>query len=486
MPRPNARPAASPIVRVLFILFAAVGALILLRVVFDIGSQSAGGTNNGDVNNALFERAEREGALTQSVGANEDIAKDSRIFAETETALAIASAAADVEVPTAPKIQFTHRGDMGTVPSGCAPAENINTVVLAGNRPVGTYLCEYFPNAPRTHRGCTLNCELSHRNGGRPFACEIYGKASQEELFTADIVVNHFGPVPSKKNGRPYISMFYQGESKAADGKRALATYLAQYDRIVSFSRDFKHTFTWVHRHLDEFTRIYEGGAPAASLVLGGSLEQWSAERKSAIAIFVSRCKKGGRDLVIRKLAEHYTVHSFGKCARTHRIADAHPDCAAINKGRYAEKACVFRKYKFVLALDNTRELDYVTEKVYHALLAGAIPVYDGAPNVGDVLPGGTQSVIMLQDFRKDMSVPPALGDGNTNNHDVDFAALAAHLRAVEANATLRAQYTAWRERPAEVWAPSFLRALRHPEPTCEVCADALEMKRCAAANGSG
>lgn len=367
--------------------------------------------------------------------------------------------------------------------SQCAsPNTNINSVVLAGNRPVGTYLCDYFPDAPQTSSGCSLTCEVerfANHPTLRSFQCNILRKATVQQLFTSDIVVNHFGPVPTKEGGKPYITLFYQGESKAADGKRALESYLGQYDRVISFSSTFKYHYTWTHRHERDFLFIMRGDTASSDKVVGGSVQQWRSERLSAIAVFVSRCgkKKGGRDFVIQSLAKYYTVHSFGKCGRTQSIAALHPECASLNKGRYPEKMCVFKKYKFILALDNTREEDYVTEKVYHALLAGAIPIYDGAPNIDDFLPLGKQSVVMLQDFRKDPSAPVALGNADTNNQDVDFSALAEHLKAIEGSEDMQTKLFAWRTDTQ--WSDTFVKNLRHPEPTCEVCADALELKQC-------
>ncbi|GET85466.1 hypothetical protein, conserved [Leishmania tarentolae] len=55
--------------------------------------------------------------------------------------------------------------------------------------------------------------------------------------------------------------------------------------------------------------------------------------------------------------------------------------------GRDHELRCVFRKYRYVLAFENTIEDDYVTEKVYNALLSGALPLYIGAMNIADYVP---------------------------------------------------------------------------------------------------
>lgn len=77
---------------------------------------------------------------------------------------------------------------------------------------------------------------------------------------------------------------------------------------------------------------------------------------------------------------------------------------ACKGKPYFEEKVCELRNYKFVLGIENTLMDDYVTEsasilqmrlfffknlsaELYHALWAGAVPVYWGPPNVADFLP---------------------------------------------------------------------------------------------------
>jgi hypothetical protein len=67
---------------------------------------------------------------------------------------------------------------------------------------------------------------------------------------------------------------------------------------------------------------------------------------------------------------------------------------------------------------------DYVTEKVFNALKAGAIPVYYGAPNVDNYLPSPA-GIINARDFPSG-------------------AALAEHIAAVAANESLFASYHRW------------------------------------------
>ena len=54
--------------------------------------------------------------------------------------------------------------------------------------------------------------------------------------------------------------------------------------------------------------------------------------------------------------------------------------------------------YKFTLAFENAVAEDYVTEKLYHPLVAGSVPVYLGAPNVGQLVPA-SDCYIDVNDF---------------------------------------------------------------------------------------
>lgn len=56
--------------------------------------------------------------------------------------------------------------------------------------------------------------------------------------------------------------------------------------------------------------------------------------------------------------------------------------------GGYVEnKIAEIEKAKFVLAYENIRFEDYVSEKIYDAMAAGSVPIYSGAPNITDYVP---------------------------------------------------------------------------------------------------
>lgn len=335
-------------------------------------------------------------------------------------------------------------------------------VLLVGNRPVGTYLCSYFPTANPISGGCKLPCRSSSGEH-MPFTCTILGMGSKQQLKSADIVVNHHGPVPKKISSlEPVMTLFYSGESNISEGKKALHSYQMQYDSVVSFHQHRQWYFTWTNRFEMEFRSVLDQK-------LQRDWVPWE-QRRNAIAIFVSRCKKGGREATMKALGSRYPVHSYGKCHRTHTMDVEFPQCAAMLGGRYPQKLCVFRHYKYVLALDNSRELDYVTEKVYHAFIAGAVPIYDGAPNADAFLPGGWDSVIRLAQYEQ-----PS-GGGVLGYQE----SLQVELRELEnASSPKLASLMRWTTATSEnQWGERFVANLHHPEPTCDVC-DAARHKKC-------
>lgn len=75
------------------------------------------------------------------------------------------------------------------------------------------------------------------------------------------------------------------------------------------------------------------------------------------------------------------TIHSYGSCLTSDDLP-RRIDCR--DPGHvFAE----MKRHRFVFIHEVTRTRDFVTEQLYWALSAGAIPVYIGAPNIEDVMP---------------------------------------------------------------------------------------------------
>ena len=119
--------------------------------------------------------------------------------------------------------------------------------------------------------------------------------------------------------------------------------------------------------------------------------------------------------------------------------------------------------YLFDLVIENFIHDDYVTNKVYQALYAGAIPVYYGSPKIEHVLPC-RDCIINVANFRT-------------------TAELAEHLIAVAKDIDMQRAYHAWRQvpyKPADF--PGFERARELSMDTlhCRWC-HAVDPKRCQA-----
>jgi hypothetical protein len=46
----------------------------------------------------------------------------------------------------------------------------------------------------------------------------------------------------------------------------------------------------------------------------------------------------------------------------------------------------IYNQYKFIIAFENSNTQGYITEKIFNVFLAKSIPIYDGDPNITDVI----------------------------------------------------------------------------------------------------
>lgn len=121
--------------------------------------------------------------------------------------------------------------------------------------------------------------------------------------------------------------------------------------------------------------------------------------KRKAAAVFISNCKIGNTHRMerIKFLQDHgIEVHSFGACMHTHDVDREFPACARQsrpNPSDDAVKLCVFRHYRFAITIENFYERGYVTEKLFHALLAGTVPIYYGHPSNSRYYP--TQNAVI-------------------------------------------------------------------------------------------
>jgi hypothetical protein len=104
-------------------------------------------------------------------------------------------------------------------------------------------------------------------------------------------------------------------------------------------------------------------------------------ERNSVLASawISSDWDTSGRLDLLSEVMLHIEVHSYGNKLKN------------VGHARVANHQVRFQissHYRFVMAFENARDVDYVTEKFFEPLMYGAVPVYLGAPNIEDFAPG--------------------------------------------------------------------------------------------------
>jgi len=106
-----------------------------------------------------------------------------------------------------------------------------------------------------------------------------------------------------------------------------------------------------------------------------------AATLPGTIAAFISStANASGRIEYLSALMRHLPIDSYGSVLNTMQGRQR-------DDGSPAAKQHVLSEHRYALAFENAREDGYVTEKLYDALVAGAVPIYLGAAIPEDLLP---------------------------------------------------------------------------------------------------
>lgn len=151
-------------------------------------------------------------------------------------------------------------------------------------------------------------------------------------------------------------------------------------------------------------------------------------DKLKSVAVVLSNCgAPSRRDEIIMGLSEYFPVVSYGKCYTTLR-----PELSkqVINRAydlSFKQKA-VLEKHMFAFAIPNVIEVDWIEEKIFSALHAGAIPIVfsNGTANIEDFLPCKRCSIFV--------------------DHFSSLHQLSLHLENVANDEKLFAQYHEWRK----------------------------------------
>lgn len=125
------------------------------------------------------------------------------------------------------------------------------------------------------------------------------------------------------------------------------------------------------------------------------------AAKRNGLAFMHHNCNAKVRNSLVAQVSALASVESFGACHHNLDVSAVLPQCADLPRTGstvWLESECILHHYKFYLAIENSRDVDYVTEKLYQGLRAGAVPIYWGALNVRMYLPHPS-AAILFDDF---------------------------------------------------------------------------------------
>lgn len=112
-------------------------------------------------------------------------------------------------------------------------------------------------------------------------------------------------------------------------------------------------------------------------------------QKKKFCAFVVSSNSSRERVKFYKMLSKYKKVDSYGKVMNNMGNI--------IQKKNWKSNSDLFKEYKFVICFENSFSNEYITEKLPNVMLANSIPVYRGAPNVGEYF--NTKSFINYENY---------------------------------------------------------------------------------------
>lgn len=286
---------------------------------------------------------------------------------------------------------------------------------------------------------CLLNC-YSQVFPQQKLDCRFEaGDINKMDGIVVHIPTYHGQPIPRK----------FPEQKKFAANMEPLAytslgtneQFLSQFDGVADF-----------HLKSNLFT-LYFHGVKNSTLFSHKPLP--FSRKKTAVVYMNSNCQRLHipRNQVVKELMENtdIEVHSYGGCLRNKDMPKELEELPRLQR-----KLEIFSRYKFCIAMENSRQDDYVSEKLWQALWAGCLPIYWGAPNVGDRLPMAKSR--MLLDYADLKSVD----------------ALAERIHELSQDEDAYNSFFEWKQRSSpEQWPPLFRRIVElsdQPHPVCRMC----------------
>lgn len=166
----------------------------------------------------------------------------------------------------------------------------------------------------------------------------------------------------------------------ASEGGISLFNLTATYSRYSDYplTTQFLHKIEWLESPVKVKT------------------EDKSSDGLGLVMYLHSDCDPpSDRDSYVEELMKYVTVDSYGKCLHNKDLPPHLVDPLTFNSDEIHDLVAY---YKFSLAFENARCHDYITEKFWRPLYAGAVPIVMGSPSIKDWAPTN-RSIINANDF---------------------------------------------------------------------------------------
>jgi len=171
-------------------------------------------------------------------------------------------------------------------------------------------------------------------------------------------------------------------------------------------------------------------------------------KKKYLLSIVGSRCRNDW-SVYVEELSLYINDANFQKYGGCWGYKNRIPE---IDRNPFKNKIRELSKSKFIMVFENSNEISsYVTEKLSHALLAGAVPVIWGAPDVQEFLPGNHSAILV------------------TGKTIISPKALAEKLFSLDRDDQKYMEYFSWKNEPRN---PEFQRLvdLCYLNSGCRLC----------------
>ena len=177
------------------------------------------------------------------------------------------------------------------------------------------------------------------------------------------------------------------GVIKVGMSMESTANCRDQFDVISKYDIEFSYRKT-----SDVFIPYFE--FPRFNLLR--PVPKWH-ERHSAVVFVANNCNtRSHRAEFVTLLQKYVQVDSVSGCLHNKDWPQDIPK---------SDKIGLLERYKVYIAAENSIDNDYVSEKVYRGLVAGAVPIYLGAPNVEEYIPSNSTIIVPKNFTKNDISI---------------------------------------------------------------------------------